>query len=147
MSEELVLSELANELGVSHSSADTPADIKRKLKAKFDASQPLALSETAMGMARENRSLKIDALSLGESPRITPAIAKALKAKFCSDDLVLSEGQTDGFEAVMEVLNLLDGRSLKSKTKGQTLKLSEEDGGNRKESKLVAEMKKRRGVA
>lgn len=143
MSQELALSELANRLKVKHSSADTPTDIANRIEAKFDSAQPLALSERAMGQTRELRKLKILRLSEGDNPRINPVIAKHLNETFCSDDLVLSEGQEDGFDAVMDVLELLDSRQMKSVTKGQTLRLSEGNRDEKKPSKLVEEMKSR----
>ena len=144
----LILSELANRYGVKHSSADDAETIGTRIADHVDGLKPLALSERESKAITENRSTKVDMLfSEGFANK---AQADLVKKSFASEDLVLSEGNSDPFElserafdAVCKVLRAGEPKTPdKERTKAQTLELAEGDAG-KGESKLVAEMKSR----
>lgn len=144
----LVLSELANRYGVKHSSADDAETIGTRIADHVDGLKPLALSERESKLVTANRTGQIDMMF--SEGFINKAQADVLKASFASEDLVLSEGNSDPFElseqafnAVCKVLRGSNPRKPdEERTQAQTLELAEGDAG-KGESKLVAEMKSR----
>jgi len=101
--------------------------------------EPIALSGTLLAMAVENRETKIGRLV--ERRLITPAVAKDLKATYCTDDALAfshAEDFNDGFDAVVGALAknspvIPDGK----KTGKQAVALSK-DADGRYENPLVA---------
>ena len=135
----LVLSTIAGKMGKQVSTRDT----EETLTDFILSAAPVALEGRDLSLSQENRGLKIDQL-VGK--KITPAQATALKAEFAGPQaLILSEvpGMPDAFDSVMKFAESLpDLKEKKEKTSKQTLRLSD-DTEEKKESSLVADMKKR----
>jgi len=91
-------------------------------KAKGEA--PIRHDATTIELARDNRGMKIEALSRGG--QITPAVAKALRETWTpdSDDAMsLSLHQNSLFKATLAALELNDPKVLGEQTRRQTLEL------------------------
>jgi hypothetical protein len=69
--------------------------------------EPVPLTGSLLKMVREARSMKLDRLSTGAEPRITPAVRKKLEEQYLKDEVIaLShvDGFDDGFDAVVDSL-------------------------------------------
>ena len=149
---ELVLSELANDFGIVHGSADSAEYLGEKIKTHVNGLTPLALSERETSLVKDNRTAKIDmALSEGY---LLKGQADLLKKRFASNDLVLSETDAvsdTAFATVMEMARMEKARiPSDERSPAQALALAEGDDDGRTgkgKSRLVTEMKSRTGAA
>ena len=126
---------LAKALGIEFSESSTDQEVVALITKAFNALKAAKkepekpkIAASLSRMAIEARNSKIDALCGGDSPKITPAVAKKLKEKYCTEDavtLALSNEESgaidsDGFEAVILALSENEPiLSTKEKTKGQ----------------------------
>lgn len=128
--------------------------IEASLNAKKDPAdpeskkEPMALSAAFTDMYAENRRHKIDALV--NAGKITPAAAEDLTKKYADTKaLALSlsndpSGKSDGFDAILEVLNKNDPVMSFSQNGRSPAQLGNSNGiGGNKESPLVAAARRR----
>lgn len=104
----LILSNLAGQVNVPLSSADTAQEMSDKILARFKDASPLSLSQKECEYLGKARELRID---LAVQNGLAPAIGNKLKLEFCGEALELSNG-IDGFEQVMEFASLIQDQKL-----------------------------------
>lgn len=91
-------------------------------RAELAKATPEKHSAAMLDLARENRTVKIDALV--NAGKITPAVATDLKSIWCPTDdaaLSLSMGMNTTFKATLAALDKNDAKALGEQTKGQQL--------------------------
>ena len=115
----LILSELAGNVDVAVSSADSPQEIAGKIQAKFSGfgAETIEMSEREINLVRDNRETKIRLLA---EKGLSPAISNRLVVNYCGDALSLSE--SNDFDLVLSLISdVLDQKalSLSEKTRAQ----------------------------
>ena len=117
----LILSELAGNLEISVSAADSQEQIAAKIIDKFQGFKTLELSEREQTAVRTTREIQIDELGrLG----VPPVICNAIKQETCGSTLALSE-DAEKFNFWIERLKDVQNAkiiSLSEKTKAQVEK-------------------------
>jgi len=99
------------------------------------------VSPAVLSLAKENRSMKLDALV--ESGKVTPAVKKALEKIYCDEkSLSLSLSKADDhFDEIVTILKFNDVVSLGSQTSPQIMELS--DSLKTGKNLLLADIEKR----
>jgi hypothetical protein len=106
------------------------------------------LSGALLSTVRELRQMKLSRLSTGEDARITPAQAKLLADKYCTDDaLAFShlDGASDDFDTTIEVLQAGSPIRGAQKTGPQAMALSKDE--TQTKNRLVANAEARAAAA
>ena len=117
----LILSELAGNIGLSVSAADSAADISQRIIGKFEETKELELSEREQKAVLISREVQIDRLSdIG----VPPVICNQIKQHTCGDALALSENEDNitFWLGVAENIQKSKVIALDEKTKAQVAK-------------------------
>lgn len=112
-----------------------PAPPRPMAPPRFAASKAEPLTGTLLKIVRDGRKMKLDALSGGDRPKITPAARKKLEEKYLTDEAIqfshVPEAD-DGFDALIETLELNEPIMVKSGRSGvqAAIALSKGDDSN-----------------
>lgn len=114
------------------------------MEAKVNGAKPIQLSAMALGMAAENRRMKLD--KLVDAGKITPAVRDKLLAKHADEaalSLSMQPGARDEFADLCAILEENDPVKLGEQTRAQAVVLSRQGSANPDENPLLADAKRR----